>query len=154
MKTYLSTIILGLATIAMLSITGCSYYVLRGFRGNFPRPEYDSGWFSNPGTEMWLYHNVGGNPDNYVIDFQMRLVRTLDNGERARWITNRDYGGMWLYDHLYGAYYNYLDSEKMAIKGGYFSSDQPDEIRVRIWILEPAESRYEVSPFPPHGVIP
>jgi len=42
-----------------------------------PLPSYDSGWQSAGGSvegfvEGTLTHNLGGNPDNYVVDFKLR----------------------------------------------------------------------------------
>lgn len=51
------------------------------FRGNkgsnngapFPRPAYDSGFTAiSPGWSIGLDHNLGGNPDTYVVDMQFK----------------------------------------------------------------------------------
>jgi len=39
----------------------------------FPRPAYDSGWVTATDS-ITLFHNIGGNVDNYVVDGQMKAA--------------------------------------------------------------------------------
>ncbi len=42
-----------------------------GSRGGFPRPAYDSGWvILQVGGAVTLTHNLGGDPNNYLVDLQ------------------------------------------------------------------------------------
>ena len=43
----------------------------------FPRPAYDSGWIPGPGHDVTLFHNIGGNVDNYVVELQRRGISGL-----------------------------------------------------------------------------
>ncbi len=40
----------------------------------FPRPAYDSGWVTQDVGRLTLFHNIGGNVDNYVVDAQAKLA--------------------------------------------------------------------------------
>jgi len=39
----------------------------------FPRPAYDSGWVAGSGGFVTLFHNIGGNVNNYVVDTQSKV---------------------------------------------------------------------------------
>lgn len=41
----------------------------------FHRPDYDSGWISYTGCDHYtLTHNLGRNPDDYIVDIQFQKV--------------------------------------------------------------------------------
>lgn len=45
--------------------------------GAFPRPAYDSSFRNiSPGQSIRLNHNIGGNPDDYVVDIQCKYPPT------------------------------------------------------------------------------
>ena len=59
----------------------------------FPSPDYDSGWISYTGCNHFtLNHNIGGNPDNYVVDIQFQKV--------TYGVTNWDIGDEFYYWNL------------------------------------------------------
>jgi hypothetical protein len=96
----------------------------------FPRPAYNSGWISVPAGGLdTLYHRVGGDPDNYVVDLQMR--DTYRNTIHIR------YHGMLetTYGNLTGWYYSELNDSSITVVRG--ASDHPDYVgRIRIWVIE------------------
>ena len=109
------------------------------YRGNigpnkgapFPRPAYDSGWIQvDPdGTGTTLVHNVGGNIDNYVVDFQARSSHP-DMGGIHNWGygLERTAGGS-----EYGHYYKALTTSSVVIHNGP-DTWTPNELRFRIWV--------------------
>jgi len=95
----------------------------------FPRPAYDSGWISiAPWQSLVLQHGVGGNFDNYFIDFQEFMYG---------FITNRNIGGdsmRWSSDEslYWGAYYRLLSNQEIGVINK--SNSSAEKVRVRIWI--------------------
>lgn len=106
------------------------------YRGNigpnggapFPRPAYDSGWIQvDAGTTTTLVHNVGGNLDNYVVDFQAKSEISF-NGPHNWGIGMEGRSGV-----EYGHWYDSLTTTSIKISNG--PDTWPDnELRVRIWI--------------------
>jgi len=106
--------------------------------GGFPCPAYDSGWVAlAPGESKYLYHNLGGNVENYLVDMQMKDAPPGD----AMGIHNIGYGTEktrteqwgWNYE---GAGYNSLSTTGIYV---FRSLDDKsfggaDEIRIRIWV--------------------
>jgi hypothetical protein len=101
----------------------------------FPRPAYNSGWVSiEAGETIGLYHNVGGNVDDYVIDLQAKSDPSLFG------ITNFRTSGEKYY-HLGSANTEtgvmYLQLSLNTIQVVRFQDENEiTEIRVRIWVIE------------------
>lgn len=115
----------------------------RGFIGPdggapFPRPAYDSGWQAiDTGKTIVLSHNVGGDPDTYVVDLQF-----FDDGEVGLGRHQRFYGGYSTYDYgleyrnrRYGAFWHNLTKEEIRV---HCQDDTIAimRIRVRIWVYQ------------------
>jgi hypothetical protein len=88
------------------------------------RPDYDSGWVAFNGLDSrTLYHNLGGNPDNYIVD--MQTYGSL--------IGRNIYGyGHWFdADKHYGCFWKGLTENSIEVlRNGDASID---EVRIRIW---------------------
>jgi hypothetical protein len=102
-------------------------------------PKYDSGWaVIDPRPLRTFEHNLGGNPDTYVVDLQLEDV---DDGIG---INQRGYGADIDYDagtggnRLVGATWYTLNPISVTLHR--FDHDQwADRVRVRLWIApEPA----------------
>ena len=95
----------------------------------FPRPAYDSGWVSiSKNTIKTLTHNLGGNPDNYVVDLQFK------SGSLGR--NQVGYGGYSRSAILhYGANWRELDSTQIKVRRKQ-SDTTAEQIRVRIWVYK------------------
>jgi hypothetical protein len=98
----------------------------------FPRPAYNSGWISmSTGEELTLTHNIGGEPNDYMVDLQM-WSDLMD-------IHNYEHGCdqyEWLGYHFHtGVYYCNLTASEIKIRRGADDSNSP-KIRVRIWVIE------------------
>ena len=92
----------------------------------FPRPAYDSGWTSiNQGQTLLLNHNIGGNPDDYVVDLQFR------HGSFGPHIIS--YGTIWIDGGWRGTYWNRLTNSQIEVRR-LAHDDVCEEIRVRIWV--------------------
>ena len=112
---------------------------------NQPKPTYDSGWVNgNLGAYVYLTHNIGGNPDDYIVDLQFK---DPDNGMGV----NQDcYGGCDLRakDTIYadtkqGAYWRNLTSAKIEV-GRRAEDHFADQVRVRIWnVWTPTRPAYD-----------
>jgi hypothetical protein len=116
--------------------------VTGAYRGNigpnngapFPRPAYDSGWVSiAQGENVGRLHDLGGNVDDYFIDFQCK-----DPGYR---INNMYVGGNSYYqDEPFpdfvseGAYYHGVTWNAIQV---HRNSWDPvcEEFRVRMWVV-------------------
>lgn len=102
--------------------------------GSFPRPDYDSGWVAvSPGRSVQVEHNLGGKPDDYVIDMQSRVALGLS-------ITNHGCGEDTYYvDRVQrkGYYYDNLTSQHIYLVR---SNDDVSAqlLRVRIWVCSAA----------------
>jgi hypothetical protein len=99
----------------------------------FPRPAYDSGWFSlAAGGEEWLSHNIGGDPNDYIIDLQ-------GYSTTSGTLTNRGYGSYVKVvggtQFHYGFYYDNVDNQELSVKRG-LDEVTVQQFRVRIWVIE------------------
>jgi hypothetical protein len=96
--------------------------------GLFPAPAWESGWIAGGGGNVTLTHNLGVNPNNYVIDLQFK---DTDNGYGINML------GLGLVNHgspsPNGGYYYNLDMNFISL---YSIGNQCDSIRVRIWITQ------------------
>jgi hypothetical protein len=97
------------------------------------RPKYDSGWLTTiQGSLKLLTHDLGGDPDPYVVDLQFK--DTIADGLAGHGVNQEYYGG----DRQdspddSGASYRYLSDQGITLgRGG--DSLRADEMRVRIWI--------------------
>ena len=98
--------------------------------GNFPPPDWDSGWIKiNKGETKWIPHNLGGNPDNYFVDFSFRQVSGFGR-------TIHGYGGFAENLERVGIYYKELDASRFIV---IRQPNDPyaEEFRLRIWLYEP-----------------
>jgi hypothetical protein len=98
----------------------------------FPRPAYDSGWVSiSQGTEKTLTHNLGGDPDNYVVDMQF-YKSSMGRHQRYYGGYSYDVGeGPW----NLGAYWEGLDDTQIKVYRHY-RDGATEKIRVRIWVYK------------------
>jgi hypothetical protein len=109
------------------------------YRGNigpnggapFPRPAYDSGWVAiSPGQELELTHNLGGNADDYVVDFQLKDSGGLSARGRHIWGhggVQFDIGG------FQGAVWQRLNDTSIDVMRAD-DDNFADLVRVRIWV--------------------
>jgi hypothetical protein len=92
----------------------------------FPRPAYDSGWINiGQNASIALYHNLGGNAENYVVDM------TCQSG--AYGINNFGSGGDYNDTEFYGAYWRLLTTTHVTITRLAHDLDC-GQVRVRIWM--------------------
>jgi len=92
----------------------------------FPRQAYDSGWLEiEKGVTLILTHDVGGDIDDYFVDFQV-----WNPMEGIHSIVN-----VFLYSHIRGAYYFDLTSSQISVKR-WIDDVYVEKIRVRIWVLK------------------
>jgi hypothetical protein len=96
--------------------------------GAFPRPAYDSGFLTYAAPESkTLEHNVGGDPDDYVVDMQCKFAGLAHNFNVGQ--DENDEG------NLEGAAWDDLTSSEILVLR--FASDPfCQQIRVRIWEIE------------------
>jgi hypothetical protein len=93
----------------------------------FPRPDYDSGW-QEMDHYLTLQHNIGGDPNNYVIDLQFKEPGGIGVNQAA-------YGGDNSTSGSYGAYWhNLTDTEIGVIR--QWDNTSARYIRVRIWVYD------------------
>ena len=98
----------------------------------FPAPDWDSGWLKiGLGETKWIPHTLGGDPDNYFVDFSFRQVGGFGQ-------TIHGFGG--LIDEFgskIGIYYKNLDGSRFIV---IRHADDPyaEEFRIRIWRYEPS----------------
>jgi hypothetical protein len=103
-----------------------------------PVPKYDSGWKAIARGELkTFYHDLGGEPDNYVVDLQFK--DTLADGSSSRGVSQMSYGGD---SHKGfpsgdiksdGVYWRELSGSQIKVYS-YADDAFTDEVRVRIWI--------------------
>ncbi len=99
-----------------------------------PRPTYDSGWISlNQNQAKTLIHNIGGNPDHYIVDMQ---YRSSGSGINLRYYGGVDFGnqpppGM-NEDDRAGAYWRSLTANSITVYRRPEDVYAP-EVRIRIW---------------------
>jgi len=94
----------------------------------FPRPAYDSGWqVAGHSAPLRLDHNLGGNPDDYVVDLQFR--------DQSWGVHHKGYGGLveGPVISFRGAWWQNLTEESIEVKRGA-DDDIAESIRVRIWV--------------------
>jgi hypothetical protein len=97
------------------------------------QPKYDSGWQPvDRGATQTLTHDLGGDPDTYVVDLQFK--DTLADGLVGHGVNRQYYGG----DHpssdtTFGAYWRNVTHEEITL---FRLGDDPraDEMRARIWV--------------------
>jgi hypothetical protein len=102
----------------------------------FPRPAYDSGWVALAQEEQTaLYHNIGGNVDNYIVDMQLGK----DLGDGVYNIHNIGLGAdKYEYQNTttnegLGAHYRYLDKERIIVQRQRRDLGVT-HVRIRIWV--------------------
>ncbi len=114
---------------------------------NQPSPTYDSGWVTgNLNTYNYLTHNIGGNPDDYIVDLQFK---DLDNGMG---VNQRCYGGCDFrandtpyVDTKQGAYWRKLTRTNIEV-GRRTDDHFADQVRVRIWhYWKPTHPAYDTG---------
>jgi len=95
----------------------------------FPRPAYDSGWITTPfghPSEFYaatLPHDVGGDPDNYVVDLQRKV-----SGIAGPNLSNQGLGTEFSY--------SFLTARTITVSAPYSAVDLMTSVRVRIWTYE------------------
>ena len=98
----------------------------------FPRPAYDSGWQAvTPGGTLTLYHDIGGDTDNYVVDLQFldqfRGLHQMGHGGLVE--GGKEYSvTLWL-----GAWWQRLTKESIEVER-WKDDDIAEAVRVRIWV--------------------
>jgi hypothetical protein len=98
--------------------------------GFFPRPTWNSGWQRiEPDEYLTLVHNVGGDPDDYVVDLQCK-----DN-DPVYGINNRGIGGYAALASFDGIFYYSLDSNAIAVHR-YPTDPACPYVRIRIWLIK------------------
>ncbi len=91
----------------------------------FPRPAYDSGWQQvSQGLSVALQHNIGGDPNNYVVDMQFK------GGGVG--VNQALYGGDGGADGTGAFWHGLTDTEIFVRREAY--NITAVEIRVRIWV--------------------
>ncbi len=92
----------------------------------FPRPAYNSGWVTLPEDEHHVFtHNLGGNPDNYVVDLMAFDGGGIPGG-RSNYGARRVAG--------WGMFWHYLDDSNITVYIGDVNSGERT-VRVRIWVI-------------------
>jgi hypothetical protein len=94
----------------------------------FPSPDYDSGWVAQGLYNTNWTHNVGGDPDNYLIDMQCRNPGV---GIHNDGIGGDDYE----FGQGEGVYYRFLTSTHVNVARDTYDP-WCQEIRIRIWVVE------------------
>lgn len=102
----------------------------------FGKPaDYDSGWTDiGAGADIVFAHNLGGNPDNYVVDLQAYNIlggshQYYYGGDSSYWTDHQeDLGFYW-----YG-----LDGTNIKVKR-YTNDFTAIQVRVRIWVVPSAD---------------
>ena len=103
-----------------------------------PAPVYDSGWKSISRGELKTFnHNIGGEPDRYVVDIQFK--DTGADGSGGRGVSQMSYGGdsfklLPSGDAQFGGVYWRELSKNQITVYRYADDSVADEVRVRIWI--------------------
>jgi len=100
-----------------------------------PSPSYDSGWVTMAtNSAKTLTHNVGGNPEDYLVDME---YKTSDaNGVNVRYFGGADFGthppGGTSTDDRVGAYWRSLTNATITIYRRPEDIYAP-QIRIRLW---------------------
>jgi|GEM_PF-4695393 len=96
----------------------------------FPRPDYDSGWVAvSKSSTVTLTHNIGGNPDDYVVD----LIHKSNDADVGR--NNIGHGGLYQGGDWTGTWWGDLTSSTIKVTRN-LNDNWADSIRVRIWVYE------------------
>lgn len=116
-----------------LAVTGAFRGDLHSASGGdgapFPRPAYDSGWRSiGQGDSLTLTHDVGGDPDDYVVDFSIRDPSGYGRHNRAVGGDTRSS------TTTYGAYYYSLDDDSVILHRT-LDDEWTELVRLRIWVV-------------------
>lgn len=99
--------------------------------GAFPRPAYDSGYltYADGGETKTLNHNIGGNPDDYVVEIHCKYA--VDGLAHNYYVGGEhDSSG-----NVLGVTWDNLQSNSIVIARW---EDDPfcDQVRVRIWEIK------------------
>jgi hypothetical protein len=95
----------------------------------FPAPHYDSGWTNIVTGCQNINHSLGGNPDNYIVDMQLKDLNSGFSFGVHQWA----YGQYT--DDMYGTYgvsWSRLDATKVRICRGT-DDIYANQVRIRIW---------------------
>jgi len=99
----------------------------------FPRPAYDSGWVSiSKATTKTLTHNLGGNPDNYVVDMQFQSSMY---GRNQRYYGGYHFRSGVVPHQRLGAYWHGLDDTQINVYRERRDT-AVSYVRVRIWVYK------------------
>jgi hypothetical protein len=97
-----------------------------------PTPDFDSGWTTiTPGYVATVPHNLGGNPDDYVVYLEFKRSDAFA-------VHHMIYGGDWRWNALdstinyFGVFWEQLDDSIIKIHR-YVHDTNVNEFRVRIW---------------------
>lgn len=97
-----------------------------------PTPDFESGWTTiTPGFVATVPHNLGGNPDDYVVYLEFKRSDAFA-------IHHMVYGGDWRWDSIessckeYGVFWEELDGTTIKIHRNIHDTSV-NEFRVRIW---------------------
>lgn len=99
--------------------------------GAYPRPAYDSGWHDiTANTDFTFIHALGGNVDNYVVDFVCKDPVAGQEG-----INSWQLGGDWDGAEFYGAAWEKLTSTSVIVHRA--TNDVAcQQVRLRIWVYK------------------
>ena len=99
-----------------------------------PPPDYDSGWLSlATNTTTTLTHNLGGDANTYMVDFQYKS-QTVD-GINQRYLGGADFGDtvdIGAPNNRVGAYWRNLTATSITVYRRSEDTYAP-QVRVRIW---------------------
>ena len=99
-------------------------------------PAYDSGWTAvSRGSTRTLDHNLGGDADDYVVDFQFRDAEHAGSGEDVHQVY---YGFDSYFIWVTGAYWKNLTSSQIKVVRAIHDNNA-GEVRVRIWRVPTAD---------------
>ncbi|MGD9029330.1 MAG: hypothetical protein PVG25_05920 [Anaerolineae bacterium] len=94
----------------------------------FPKPAYDSGWQAIGFGATTLDHNLGGDPNHYVVDLQMK---DLDSGYG---VNHHAYGvNHYRESDQRGVMWSNLTGTSITVYRAY-QDNSGDQVRVRIWV--------------------
>ncbi len=94
-----------------------------------PDVDYDSGWqHLDPGEQTTLTHNLGGDPEDYVVDMQF-LSSNPAQGVNQLGLGGDDWGS----GRVEGAFWHNLDPTFIRVKRNDDDASAADQVRIRIW---------------------
>lgn len=105
----------------------------------FPAPHYNSGWVAvSAGNTREFAHNLGGDPDNYVVDMTCKstLSPPFDAGVHNWFLGGENYYNAFTDDLLqYGAFWRKLEEDSIEV---YRQADDSNcgQVRIRIWRID------------------